>query len=129
MSDRTLKRRLHAVEKKMGIGEGPLRASSDLDLLTAIEAAATRLAADGHAAAMATLVDHDAEEAVWRAFYERPGSRSELVLETGVRWPYLRARERWTKAQKHYAGPPSAMDEAQLWQKLVPVLEQLDATA
>lgn len=129
MSDRTLERRLRAMEKRMGIGEGPLRALSDLDLQTAIEAVATQLAADGHEAAMATLATQDAQEADWRAFYERADSRSELVLETGVRWPYLRARERWTEAQRHYAGPASAMDEAQLWQKLMPVIEQLDGTA
>ena len=71
MTGRTLERRLRAMEERMG-GDDPLRASSDLDLLRVIEAVATHLAATGDAAAMATLADHDAQEAAWRAFQERP---------------------------------------------------------
>ena len=119
MTGRTLERRLRAMEERMG-GDDPLRALSDLDLLRVIEAVATHLAATGDAAAMATLADHDAQEAAWRAFQERPDiARSHVpMLEPDTRWPHLRARARWYERTYGRHEPASAPDAAALWARL-----------
>ena len=61
------------------------------------------------------------EEAKLRAFYERAdiGGPGNLVLEPGVRWPYLRARARWHEETYGRDEPRSAASEAELWQKIV----------
>ena len=85
------------MEKRLGVTGRPLEHFSDLDLLAAIEIVSSALAADGNTDAAETLAHQDAEEAALRAFYERADwpAADVLVLELGVRWPYLRARARW----------------------------------
>ena len=97
MTDRALARRVHAVEKRLGVTGRPLEQLSDRDLLGAIEAVSQHLAAAGNADAADTLAQHDAQEAALRAFWARPdmAGSDKPGLEPGVRWPYLRARARW----------------------------------
>ena len=121
MTDRAMQRRVCAVEKRLGVTGRPLEQLSDLDLLGAIEAVTLALAAEGNSDAKDTLAQHDAQEAALRAFWQRSditGSDS-LVLESGVRWPYLRARARWHEATHGQDEPRSAASEAELWRKIV----------
>ena len=127
MTDWAMEKRLRAVEKRMGVTGNSLEHLSDLDLFKAIGMVAEYLAAEGHADAAATLASHDAEEAAARAFYERPdvAGTCRLVLEPGVRWPYLRARARWQETNYGQDAPRSAASEAELWTKLTPALAAL----
>ncbi|MGD9511240.1 MAG: hypothetical protein AB7X49_22110, partial [Geminicoccaceae bacterium] len=63
----TLKRRLGTIERRTGIGTGPLAHFGDADLLAAIEWVAATLGAAGSQ----TLARADEEEAKLRAFYAR----------------------------------------------------------
>ena len=80
--------------------------------------ASEQLAGHGNAGSIATLAEHDAEEAALRAFYERPdmAGRCTLQLEPAVRWPYLRARARSSDERPHY--PCSARTDVELQQKI-----------
>jgi hypothetical protein len=69
MTDRAMVRRVHAVEKRLGVTGRPLEQLSDLDLLGAIEAVSLALAADGNTDAKDTLAQHDAQDAALRAFW------------------------------------------------------------
>ena len=121
MTDRALARRVHAVEKRLGVTGRPLQQLSDLDLLGAIEMVSLALAADGNTDAADTLAQHDAQEAALRAFWQPSdmAGRNRPVLESGVRWPYLRARARWHEATHGQDEPRSAASEVELWQKIV----------
>ena len=127
MTDRATERRLRAVEMRMGVTGNSLEHLSDLDLFVALGMVAEHLAAEGHADAAATLASHDAEEATARAFYERPdvAGTCRLVLEPGVRWPYLRAKARWQETNYGQGEPRSAASEAELWTRLTPALTAL----
>ena len=131
MTDRATERRLRAVEKRMGVTGNSLEHLSDLDLFAAIGMVAEHLAAEGHADSAATLASHDAEEATVRAFYERADVAGicRLMLEPGVRWPYLRAKARWQEENHGQGEPRSAASEAELWAKLTPALAALAQTA
>ena len=96
MTDRATEKRVRAVEKRLGVTGNALEQLSDLDLFVAIGMVAEHLAAEGNADAAADLARYDLEEAAARAFYERPdvAGTCRLVLEPGVRWPYLCARAR-----------------------------------
>ena len=127
MTDRATEKRLRAVEKRMGVTGNSLEQLSDLDLIAAIGMVAEHLAADGNAEAAADLARYDLEEAMTRAFYERPdvAGTCRLALEPGVRWPYLRAKARWQETNYGQDAPPSAASEAELWTKLTPALAAL----
>ena len=86
MTDRALARRVHTVEKRLGVTGRPLEQLSDLDLLGAIEAVSLALAADGNTDAKDTLAQHDAQEAALRAFWARSdmAGRNSPMLEAGV---------------------------------------------
>ena len=121
MTDRALARRVHAVEKRLGVTGRPLEQLSDLDLLGAIEMVSLALTADGNTDAADTLAQHDAQEAALRTFWQRSDitGRNSPVLEAGVRWPYLRARARWREGISGRDEPRSAASQAELWQKIV----------
>ena len=127
MTDRATEKRLRAVEKRLGVTGNSLEHLSDLDLIAAIGMVAEYLAAEGNADAAATLASHDAEEATARAFYERAdvAGTCSLMLEPGVRWPYLRARARWQEESHGQGEPRSAASEAELLAKLTPALAAL----
>ena len=127
MTDRATEKRLRAVEKRMGVTGNSLEHLSDLDLFVAIGMVAEHLAAEGNADAAAALARHDLEEATARAFYERPdvAGTCRLVLEPGVRWPYLRAKARWQEENYGQDEPRSAASEAELLAKLTPALAAL----
>ena len=110
-----------------GITGNSLEQLSDLDLFVAIGMVAEHLASDGNADAAADLARYDLEEAGARAFYERPdvAGTCRLVLEPGVRWPYLRAKARWQEANYGQGAPRSAASEAELLAKLTPALAAL----
>jgi hypothetical protein len=120
MTDRAMERRVRAVERRLGVTGRPLEQLSDLNLLGATEAVPQHLAAAGNTDAAETLAQQDAQEAALRAFWQRSdiaGSNG-LVLEPGVRWPYLRARARWYEEAHREDEPRSAASEAELWQKI-----------
>ena len=127
MTGRATERRLRAVEKRMGVTGHALEHLSDLDLIAALGMVAEYLAAEGHADAAADLARYDLEEATARAFYERPdvAGTCRLMLEPGVRWPYLRARARWQEENHGQGEPRSAASEAELLAKLTPALAAL----
>lgn len=127
MTDRTTERRLRAVEKRMGVTGNPLEHLSDLDLFVALGMVAEHLAAEGNADAAADLARYDAEEAMTRAFYQRPdvAGTCRLVLEPGVRWPYLRAKARRQEENYGQDERRSAVGDAELWAKLTPVLAMM----
>ena len=131
MTNRATKKRLRGLEKRMGVTGNSLEQLSDLDLFMAIGMVAEHLAVDGNEDAAATLASHDAEEVAARAFYERPdvADTCRLVLEPGVRWPYLRAKARWQEENHGQGEPRSAASEAELWIKLTPALAALAQTA
>ena len=114
----------------MGVTGNPLEHLSDLDLLAAIGMVAEHLAAEGNEGAAADLARYDAKEASERAFHERPGAAGtcRLVLEPGVRWPYLRARARWHEENYGQDEPRSAAGDAELWAKLTPALAMMPLT-
>lgn len=130
MTDRATVRRLRAGEKRMGVTGNSLERLSDLDLFVAIGMVAEHLEAEGNADAAADLARYDLEEATARAFYERPdiAGTCHLMLEPGVRWPYLRARARWQEANYGQDEPRSATSYADLWAKLTPVLAMMAST-
>jgi len=108
----TLERRLGAVERRMGVGTGPLADFSDADLLAAIEWISTALAEDGSE----TLARGDEEEAKLQAYYERPDVACRPDLEQGCRWPYQRARAlQWERTSP---GPRSAATPEELQHKI-----------
>ena len=111
MTDRAMEKRVRAVEKRLGVTGRALEQLSDLDLFVAIGMVAEHLAAEGNADAAATLASHDLEEATARAFYERPdvAGTCRLMLEPGVRWPYLRARARWQEENHGQDAPRSGL--------------------
>ena len=115
----TLGRRLGAVERRMGVDRTPLGNFTDLDLLGAIQWVSELLAAQGAADSIATLAEHDAEEAKLRAFHERPdvAASCTVQLEPDVRWPYLRARARHWENGRHQ-GPASAQTAEDLARKI-----------
>ena len=127
MTDRATEKRLRAVEKRMGVTGISLEHLSDLDLFAALGMVAEHLAAEGNADAAADLARYDLEEATARAFYERPdvAGTCRLVLEPGVRWPYLRARARWQEENHGQGEPRSAASVAELLAKLTPALAAL----
>jgi len=131
MTNRATERRLRAVEKRLGVTGHALEQLSDLDLFVAIGMVAEHLAAEGSADAAADLARYDLEEAAARAFYERPdvAGTCRLVLEPGVRWPYLRAKARWQETNYGQDAPRSAASEAELLAKLTPALAALAQTA
>jgi len=122
-----MENRVRAVEKRLGVTVHALEQLSDLDLFVAIGMVAEHLAAEGNADAAATLASHDAEEVAARAFYERPdvADTCRLVLEPGVRWPYLRAKARWQEENHGQDCPRSAASVAELLAKLTPALAAL----
>ena len=111
----------------MGVTGHALEHLSDLDLIAALGMVAEYLAAEGHADAAADLARYDLEEATARAFYERPdvAGTCRLVLEPGVRWPYLRARARWQEENHGQDHPRSGASAAELLAKLTPALAAL----
>ena len=127
MTNRATERRLRAVEKRMGVTGNSLEHLSDLDLFVAIGMVAEHLAAAGDADAVADLARYDLEEAAAQAFYERPdvAGTCRLVLEPGVRWPYLRAKARWQETNYGQDAPRSAASEAELLAKLTSALAAL----
>ena len=127
MTNRATEKRLQGLEKRMGVTDNSLEHLSDLDLFVAIGMVAEHLAAEGHADAAADLARYDLEEAAALAFYERPdvAGTCRLVLEPGVRWPYLRAKARWQEKNYGQDAPRSAASEAELWTKLTPALAAL----
>src|SRR4051812_44707457 len=122
MPDRATEKRLRAVEKRLGVTGNPLEQLSDLDLFAAIGMVAEHLAAEGNEDAAAALARYDLEEAGARAFYERPdvAGTCRLMLEPGVRWPYLRARARWQEENHGQDEPRSAASAVELLAKLTP---------
>ncbi len=127
MTNRATERRLRAVEKRMGVTGNSLEHLSDLDLFVAIGMVAEHLASEGSADAAAALARYDLEEAGTRAFYERPdvAGTCRLMLEPGVRWPYLRARAWWQEENHGQDGPRSAASAVELLAKLTPALAAL----
>ncbi len=108
----TLERRLGAVERRMGIGTGPLAHFSDADLLAAIEWVGTALGESNSK----TLARGDGEEARLKAFYERPDITCRPDLEEEWRWPYQRAHAlRW---ERDHPGPRSAATPEELESKI-----------
>ncbi|MGD9508354.1 MAG: hypothetical protein AB7X49_07360, partial [Geminicoccaceae bacterium] len=110
----SLERRLGAVERRMGVGTGPLTDFSDADLLAAIEWVCTALGDAGSE----TLAREDEEEAKLKAHYERPDIARRPDIEEGWRWPYQRARALSWERRTSYAGPDSAATPEELQTKI-----------
>mgnify|MGYP000314171251 CR=1 FL=1 len=110
----TLERRLGAVERRMGVGRGPLADFSDADLVAALEWIGTALGEGGSE----TLARGDEEEAKLKAFYGRPDVNHHPVLEEGWRWPYQRAQELSWERRPSYNGPRSAATPEELQHKI-----------
>jgi hypothetical protein len=108
----TLDRRLVAVERRMGIGSGPLANFSDADLLATVEWVIAALGENGRQ----TLAREDVEEAKLKAYYEQPDVAFAPDLKQGWRWPYQRARAlEW---ERTHPGPRSAATPEELQAKI-----------